>query len=227
MGNQPQKENSITLHLTEKEIILHYAYKLKLKIAYSPQFPHRMEGLRLWDSNVITARYVVINSASFAGKSVLEVASGVGLAGIAVRKWSSATSITLSDLSNEVVSNIRNNCSKNSSDKIVAVRMNWDEYASFNKKYDIVLASDPFFHHCTPINFYHLLLSFLELGGRCILSAPLSKELDEFLALLDKENFEYARVKLDNSEYLNSPLLNQVEGEEEFPQVSRGEISIF
>ena len=79
----------------------------------------------MWDANIVLARYVVINSTFFKDKTVIELASGTGIAGIAVKKWTSAKHITLTDLSDEAVSNIRNNWKKNDLEKPIAFRMHW------------------------------------------------------------------------------------------------------
>ena len=216
MGNNPSN-SGIALQLTEKEIILHYAYKIRLKIGYSTKFPHRYEGLKLWDSNIILARYIVLNSSLFKDKSVLELASGTGIGGISIKKYTSASHITFTDLSDEVVGNIRSNCKKNGFvdvDKIIAIRMDWKEHESFKKKYDVVIVSDPFFHHCTPENLYSIMLNFLKLGGSMIVVAPSSSSMRTFLDLIEVHKFKIFHAKLDNTEYFNSPLFNLVEGEE-------------
>ena len=50
-------------------------------------FPHELEGLRLWDIDVIVARYVILESDRFKGKDVLVVKAGVGLPAVALAKW--------------------------------------------------------------------------------------------------------------------------------------------
>lgn len=163
---------------------MHYAYKIKLSIGYCTQFPHRYEGLKLWDSNIILARFIVMHSQIFKDKSVIELASGTGLAGIALRKWSSASVITLTDMSDEVVTNIRNNAKKNGLEKQLAFRMDWKEYDSFKKKYDFIIVSDPFFHHCTPETLYAIMFSFLPVGGTLLMATPPSPAVEAFLRIV-------------------------------------------
>lgn len=112
MGNSNNK-NSVALQLVHKEVILHYAYKIKLKIGYTTKFPHYYEGLKLWDANIVLARFIILNSELFKGKVALELASGTGIAGITLQKWTSIKNVTMSDLSDEVVSNIRHNSKNN------------------------------------------------------------------------------------------------------------------
>lgn len=117
------------------------------------------------------------------------------------------------DYSDEVVGNAKNNCLKNKVDNYVAAKMRWDEYASFNSKYDVLLASDPFFHRCSPALMVKIAEHFLAPGGTLILAAPQSKNLQAFLKLSEEGKFEITQDKINSEEFMNSPTYNQVEGE--------------
>lgn len=119
----------------------------------------------------------------------------------------------MADCADEVVDNAKNNCKKNQVDKEVAVRMDWQEYASFNTKYDMLLASDPFFHRCQPELLLKIALHFLLPGGAMLLSCPNSQKLLAFLKLAEGENMKVTREKITSDEYMSSPTYNQVEGE--------------
>lgn len=67
-NNSPNKEHQIVVNLRQRTIILHYAYKLKLEIGDAPKFPHNYEGLRLWDSNIVMSRYIILHSSIFKDK---------------------------------------------------------------------------------------------------------------------------------------------------------------
>ena len=75
MGNGQQKKiaqnNKIFVKIRDRSIILHNAYKFQLNIGDAHQFPHQYEGFRLWDSNIILSRYIILNSSAFKNKSVL------------------------------------------------------------------------------------------------------------------------------------------------------------
>ena len=75
MGNTQQKKivknNQIFLKIRDRSIILHNAYKFQVNIGDAHQFPHHYEGFRLWDSNIILSRYIILNSSDFKNKSVL------------------------------------------------------------------------------------------------------------------------------------------------------------
>ena len=108
------------------------------------------EGLHLWDSNVILARYLLLNRDVFAGKSVLELLSGTGLAAITARKFTSAQSITATDRCSQTVSNIHKNCSKNNIDDIQVVCITWAEYSKQENKgkFNFIIGADLLFKGC-------------------------------------------------------------------------------
>jgi len=70
---------------------------MKVTIADIDMFPHELSGLRLWDVDIILSRYIILESESFNKKDVLVFKAGVGIAGIALRKWTDAASVTLCD----------------------------------------------------------------------------------------------------------------------------------
>ncbi len=87
----------MVLQLRSRSIILHYGYKFSLYIGDLAMFPHGLSGLKLWESNVVLARFVVINNSLFKGKKVLELGAGTGIGGIAMSKWTKCQSIAMSD----------------------------------------------------------------------------------------------------------------------------------
>ena len=91
--------------------------------------------------------------------------------------------------------------------------MKWEEYASFNTKYDVILASDPFFHRCNPVLMVKMAEHFLTPGGTLIMAAPNSKNLQAFLKLSEEGKFEITRENVNSEEFMSSPTYNQVEGE--------------
>lgn len=74
------------------------------------------------------ARFVLINLNKFKNKSIIEMCSGTGLVGVTLGKYTSLKKLTLTDLTDEVVGLIKNNCLKNEVDdkKFIAFRLLWD-----------------------------------------------------------------------------------------------------
>lgn len=119
MGNENNKQstsadgNKVTLRLRNRDIILHYAFKMKLLISDIALFPHELEGLRLWDIDVVLARFAILESSRFRGKDVMVFRAGVGIAGIALKQWTDCKNVVMCDTRDEVVRNMANNCEKN------------------------------------------------------------------------------------------------------------------
>lgn len=153
--------------------------------------------------------------------------TGTGIVSISVRKWTQAKKLVMVDTSEEVVGNAKNNCLRNKTTDYVAVKMKWDQYSRFSTKYDVILASDPFFHRCSPPLMVKIAEHFLVPGGLLILAAPNSTNLQNFLKLSEESKFEVSRENINSEEFMNSPLYNQVEGQKEFPQLCKGEILIY
>ena len=52
--------NKIILKLRYRDIILHYSYKFKVNIGDIDIFPNGFDGLRLWDTDVILSRFIIL-----------------------------------------------------------------------------------------------------------------------------------------------------------------------
>ncbi len=132
MGNQPpSKEGSangpaqkIVLKLRSRDIILHYGFKMKVTISDIDIFPHELEGLKLWDIDVIISRYIILESEKFKNKSVLVFKGGVGIAAIALRNWTDAKEVSICDFRDEVLGNMKKNCNNNGANGINVFKIN-------------------------------------------------------------------------------------------------------
>ena len=90
-NNQPKilqtGPEKLIVQLRSRSIVIHYGYKFSLHIGDVALFPHGLSGLKLWESNIVLARFVVMNNELFKNKKVLELSAGTGIAGIVVQKW--------------------------------------------------------------------------------------------------------------------------------------------
>ena len=59
------------LQLRNRDIVLSFQKKIKVRIGDLNIFPSGFERLRLWDSSIILARYVLKNKNLFNGREVL------------------------------------------------------------------------------------------------------------------------------------------------------------
>ena len=101
------------MHLRERDIVIDYKSKTKLTIGDLNNFPAGYEGLRLWDSNIILARYLFTNKIIFKGKKIIELLSGTGIASLTAKKFTEASQIAATDHHPEITGNILYNCKKN------------------------------------------------------------------------------------------------------------------
>ncbi len=70
MGNNQSEEKNqarssgqkIILKLRYRDIILHYSFKMKLTIADISIFPDHLEGLRLWDVDIVLSRFIILEN---------------------------------------------------------------------------------------------------------------------------------------------------------------------
>jgi predicted nicotinamide N-methyase len=148
MGNENNKQssssdgNKIVLRLRNRDIILHYAFKMKLVISDIALFPHELDGLRLWDTDVVVARFAILENNRFRGKDVMVFRAGVGISGIALKQWADCKNVVMCDTRDEVVQNMTNNCEKNGIRSISCIKIEAKEIFKFASKFDTLLLPD-------------------------------------------------------------------------------------
>ena len=76
--------------------------------------------------------------------------------------------------------------------------MKWNEYKIFEKKYDIIITADPFFHKCSYENLYNIMLKFLIIGGSILISLLDDSKIKEFIKIVEEPLFEFEKIKLSH-----------------------------
>ncbi len=99
-NNAHTQGQKIVLKLRYRDIVLHYSFKMKLIISDIGIFPDHLEGLRLWDSDIVLSRFIILENQQFKNKDVMVFKAGVGIAGIALSKWGGCKSISMCDTRN-------------------------------------------------------------------------------------------------------------------------------
>jgi predicted nicotinamide N-methyase len=87
MGNEDSTAKKLMLQARTDNIIIHHNFQMSLQINGVDTFPHGLDGLRLWEAGIILSRYIIQNVALFKHKRILELGGGVGIAGLAAKKW--------------------------------------------------------------------------------------------------------------------------------------------
>ena len=104
-------------------------------------FPIGYEGLKLWGTGIVLARYIYHHQSAFAGKRVLEIGTGVGIGGLAALKWGSPMEVLMTDSEPSVVENCAKNIQKNQLKSVKPRVFNWRGSGSIEGKYDIIMSS--------------------------------------------------------------------------------------
>lgn len=61
LANQKSHQQKYILELRDREIIIDFKNKVKVNIGDILSFPSGFEGLHLWESNIILAKYIYKN----------------------------------------------------------------------------------------------------------------------------------------------------------------------
>ena len=215
MGNENKK---IVLQSAERIIVIDEKQGKTMWLNELPVFPHGYDGLHIWEAGIVLSRHVLENKDQFAGRTVLELGSGVGIGGLSVAKFTECKKVVLSDYVAEIVDNIKGNASKNKvSDKVDIIKLNWLEHEKFNMQFDIVIGSDIVYFGCPVAELYKLIKKVLVEGGIAQIIIPDRKSYAElFLQQIEPHQFEVYKKKLEDPMYRQSPLPNKVEGLKEY-----------
>ena len=171
---QEKSSHPVVLMTTTEHIIIHHGYKMQLKLNSMETFPHGLDGLRLWEAGIVLARYVIHKSSQFRQKRVLELGAGVGIAGIAAKKWTQSTEVDITDYHPKVLENIRFNLKKNEVECPV-FNLDWTSHPPQPQKYDIVIASDVVYFGSPVEDLYQLLKERVFKGGKAMIVIPVRK----------------------------------------------------
>eukprot|EP00729_Bicosta_minor_P016932 gene16932-16786_t len=102
-------------------------------------------GLCTWNGALTLAEWVLEHRSVFAGKCVVELGSGIGLAGILLAQSCSATRVVLTDHSQDVLKTLRGNIELNKVAALAEARyLDWTEGAAAVAP-DVLIASDVVF----------------------------------------------------------------------------------
>lgn len=205
----------------DMDILIDVDQKEKLKLNELLIFPHGMDGLHIWEAGIVLARYLYKNLSLFEGRSVHELGTGVGIAGLTLLKYSKCKEICLSDYKEEILANAKLNIKKNGFEKDKRVRtlkLDWKDYATVKETVDFIVGSD-IIYIGSPVKELALLLQkMLVVGGMAIINIPDRKSYaTEFLEQIDLLGcFEITTEELTDSFYVANPLEDKKEGAKHF-----------
>lgn len=214
-------------------------------------FPHNMDGFHIWEAGIVLSRFIFFNRALFEGKNVLELGTGVGIAGITALKYTKAKSVTLSDYRDDILRNVEKNIIKNSLKHLhvknsfyeiklenctvcgekrgMILNLNWLDYTKFDMKYDMIIGSDLIYKGAPVKELAGLINRALGLNGQAYILVPNKRaSVDEFL----KEISEMKKIKWDviellESKFYVSALESEEDGNKYYPGLKELQFSVY
>ena len=214
-------------------------------------FPHNMDGFHIWEAGIVLSRFILANKELFASHKVLELGTGVGIAGITALKYTKAKEITLSDYRQDILLNVEMNVIKNSikhkhvknnfyeiknencticgANRSNILNLNWMNYAKFELKYDVIIGSDLIYKGAPLKELANLIALALSLNGQAYILVPSQRQaIDEFLKEIDGlKQLKYEKIELLEGKYYQSPLENEKEGFNIYPGLKELRFSVY
>lgn len=148
----------------------------------------------LWPASVGISNYIVENSLSFEGKSVLEIGCGLGLAGICAKYL--GAEVLMTDYLEEAIEMACENWELNFDDAPNVIQFDWRKL-DLKQQFDIVIGSDILYDQS---NFPFLLKLFSEIiqeDGMLILSDPKRSHARNFIKELESLGFVVEIIQKD------------------------------
>ena len=103
--------NNLT-KLTNRNILIDKERKINLK-EQTLFLANGDEGLHLWESAIVFARFIIKNSCLFEGKNVIELGCGCGLLGLTCLMYTKCNNLVFSDYQDTVLKNLITNIEMN------------------------------------------------------------------------------------------------------------------
>jgi hypothetical protein len=101
-------------------------------------------GLQLWAASLVLSRWLVDLAPQIRGKGVIELGAGCGLCGIVAAKHCGATSVAITDLAEETMSNLRHNLSLNGlqAPACLAQSVDWRNRTTWPAAQPVIIGAD-------------------------------------------------------------------------------------
>lgn len=144
----------------------------------------------IWPSAYALAKYV--ENINCERKSVLELGSGVGLAGVSCGKLGAF--VTFSDYEDEALKFCEFNALQNNLTKFSTKNIDWRN-PELDQAFDIVIGADIVYEERQFIPVINMLKKFLNVGGKAYIAEPNRDIAFDFFNELKKHDYEYRKFK--------------------------------
>ncbi|RXK89125.1 methyltransferase domain-containing protein [Chlorobaculum sp. 24CR] len=152
------------------------------------QMPYWAE---IWPAAVTLSRQIV-QTGELAGKSVLELGAGVGMASIAAAK--TGARVLCTDYSTEALKFVAFNALKNRV-QLDTCRLDW-RLVKGDEKFDAVIAADVLYERLNLLPIVTAINALLAPGGSAYIADPRRRLADQFLELVHENGFEVAETRM-------------------------------
>lgn len=158
-------------------------------------------GCRLWDSSIALARWLLAHGVPWvANRSVLELGSGCGLAGLAAA--CEAQRIRLSDGEARLLPNLRFNADQLIDVPVEVAHLNWsdtpDKLSTQHGTWDVVIGADLVYSSGSVVPLARAVASLLKPGGTLIMCSPSGRHgLEQLVEALRAVGMRCERSLLD------------------------------
>ena len=152
------------------------------------QMPYWAE---IWPAAVTLSRQIM-ESGELAGKSVLELGAGVGMASIAAAK--SGARVLCTDYSAEALRFVAWNAMRNRV-ALDTARLDW-RLVKGDEKFDVIIAADVLYERVNLLPIVTAIDALLAPGGAAFIADPRRRLAEQFLELVHENGFRIAETRM-------------------------------
>lgn len=154
-------------------------------------------GGSYWLSSIAIMLYMQNHKYLFENKNVLEMGSGIGFAGIYVKRCCKPIEVTFSDVNPDICWESL----KNNGIEAKSINIDWNEDIYCTDRYDILIAADCIYRN-TQKSFVNAVRQLIKPGGILLMFNPVRDGVDDCIYALENEgDVDYFERKLLYKEY--------------------------
>eukprot|EP01017_Pseudomicrothorax_dubius_P026329 TRINITY_DN2930_c0_g2_i1.p1 TRINITY_DN2930_c0_g2~~TRINITY_DN2930_c0_g2_i1.p1 ORF type:complete len:240 (+),score=23.47 TRINITY_DN2930_c0_g2_i1:109-828(+) len=192
MGGKESKTELDDQKTERSQFFLDAAGTMRIWLNERVIFRHGEDGWRVWEAGLVLGRMAVAHPEWFAGKTVLELGTGVGIGAISILRFTDSTSVMLTDYNVGVLDNAQLNVVLNlpatGLDRARFQQLDWREYASFNETFDVIIGSDIVYDGAPFEELAALIKQALRPGGAAYIIIPSQRfRKEDFLKAMAAE----------------------------------------
>ena len=158
--------------------------------ARSEEFEHFPFGLLLWDSAPMLAGVLADRPELVAGKTVLELGAGVGVAGLVAAALGG--NVRQTDHGREALALCRANAARNAVPRLDWALADWTDWSD-GARYDVIIGSDILYEADLYPPLAAIMARNLAPEGRVLLTDPGRTSTPKFVTLLEAEGWQVSK----------------------------------